>query len=145
MDVVTPEISSKPWAAAIINDPNWVLTNTDARQYKPTGEDSFFAETLRTDRTVRSWLAYRPIKEVEGSVPYRELKIILDLGTGLNGHPSVAHGGVAAALLDETCGAIVTLIRERRREQLGDLGHTVDAWHYFTACAFAMARPKPVR
>lgn len=143
MDVVTEKILSTPWAAALIDDPNWTFAPTPARDPKPWGEDSFFAETIKTDRTIRSWLAYRPVKAVEGPVPYRELRVILDLGDKLNSHTDIAHGGIAAALLDETCGAIAMLNRAKRMEQLEGLGQPFDEWHYFTACTFAMAGPNP--
>ena len=103
------KLSSIPWAAALIRDQRWTPTSSFNRKSKLTGEDSFFAETLDTDRTIRSMLTLRPTKEEDDDMLYKELLVILDLGDGLNGYPKVLHGGFAATLLDETCGALIQL------------------------------------
>ena len=100
-DKVIDQFSSAPWAAALINDPNWTPTRTDSRLPKASGEDSFFAETLATNRTIRALLTLRPVKEEEDYFPYNEIVTIIDLGDGLNGHPQIAHGGFVATMLDE--------------------------------------------
>jgi thioesterase superfamily protein 4 len=133
-DAVIAELSSIPWAAALINDRKWTVIRTSSRSPKPTGEDSFFAETLSTDRTIRSILTFRPTQEEEDDLAYKEIKTIVDLGAGLNGYPQIVHGGFAATLLDEACGILVMLIMDKKVQRQRDLGQTVARPNYFTAC-----------
>jgi thioesterase superfamily protein 4 len=129
-DADIAKLSSIPWAAALINDTRWTPTLSYNRSPKPTGEDSFFAETLDTSRTIRAILTLKPTKEAEGGLPYNELLVILDLGDGLNGYPQVLHGGFAATLLDETCGGLIQLNMFEKAEKLG----SYHATSYLTAC-----------
>jgi thioesterase superfamily protein 4 len=135
MDDITPRISSAPWAAALINDPNWKLIDTSSRFPKPSGEDTFIGETLKTDQTIRTFLSFRPTRQIQDNVPFAEIRAIVDLGTGITGYPHTAHGGFQATLLDELCGAIVNLNRDARAERMQRLGQTVDVPPYYTACS----------
>jgi len=132
IDADIAKLSSIPWAAALINDKRWTPTRSSNRRPKPTGEDSFFAETLDSDRTIRTMLTLRPAKEEEGDLAYKELRVILDLGDGLNGYPQVLHGGFAATLLDETCGGLIQLNVFEKVKRLG----SQHAMNYLTACTF---------
>ncbi|KAF2738082.1 hypothetical protein EJ04DRAFT_429744 [Polyplosphaeria fusca] len=99
-----------PWCAQLIQSPDWTPTRTASRVPKPTSEDSFFAETLGTQRTIRNCLTLRPTKEeVDGPVQYKEVRTLMDLGSGLNGHPHICHGGFVATVLDEGFGVLLTL------------------------------------
>ena len=124
------KLSSIPWATALINDERWTPTSSSNRFPKPTGEDSFFAETLDTRRTIRAMLTLRPTKEEHGDLVYKELLVIVDLGDGLNGYPQVLHGGFAATLLDETCGSLIQLNVFEKVQEMGPL----HAMNYLTAC-----------
>ncbi|KAF3007408.1 hypothetical protein E8E13_002521 [Curvularia kusanoi] len=130
MDANISKLSSVPWAAALISDERWTPALSYNRVSKPTGEDSFFAETLDTGRTIRSMLTLKPTKEEDGDLVYKELLVILDLGDGLNGYPKVLHGGFAATLLDETCGALIQLNVFEKVRRLG----SKHAMNYLTAC-----------
>lgn len=132
IDADIAKLSSIPWAAALINDKRWTPTRSSNRCPKPTGEDSFFAETLDSGRTIRTMLTLRPAKEEEGDLAYKELRVILDLGDGLNGYPQVLHGGFAATLLDETCGGLIQLNVFEKVKRLG----SQHAMNYLTACTF---------
>lgn len=143
MDVLTPALTSKPWIAALLADPTWTHMPTKSRSPKPTGEDSFVAETLMTERTVRAVITFRPSKQEEeeedvhsngGMASYKEIKSVVDLGTGLNGYPQIVHGGVAATLLDETCGILVIANADRKVEREREAGRESVAPSYFTAC-----------
>ena len=92
--------STIPWAAALINDPYWKPRDTSSRLPKASGEDSFIAETLRTDRTIRALLTLRPVKEDGDDLPCKEIVTILELGDGVNGYPQIVHGGMVATMLD---------------------------------------------
>ncbi|KAF1365268.1 hypothetical protein EJ07DRAFT_161345 [Lizonia empirigonia] len=129
MDADIAKLSSIPWAAALINDKRWTPTPSSNRVPKSTGEDAFFAETLDTNRTIRTMLTLRPSKEEEGDLTYKELLVILDLGDGLNGYPQVLHGGFAATLLDETCGGLIQLNVFEKVKRLG----SEHAMNYLTA------------
>ena len=135
MDVVTPRIASIPWAAALIDDPDWTLVSKDSRERKPSDEDSYTAETLMTDRTIRTYLLFRPNQEAEGDVPFPELRAIVDVGAGLNGHPGTAHGGFSAALLDELCGNTICMHKDIKMERMRRHGQAFQDFHYYTACS----------
>ena len=80
-----------PWCRALLESPQWTITRTASRIPKTSTEDSFFAETLGTERNVRSCTALRPTEESQNGMEdtyYEELKIIYELGDGLNGWPS---------------------------------------------------------
>ncbi|PVI07299.1 hypothetical protein DM02DRAFT_503224, partial [Periconia macrospinosa] len=104
----------------------WVPITASSRQPKPaTGEDSFFAETLSTPRTIRSMLPLRTTKELSaadglGDMVYSEVRIIYEIGDGVSGHPRVAHGGFVSTLMDEAMGVLILLngdaIVERKKE-----------------------------
>lgn len=135
-DAVIARLSSAPWAAALFKDPNWTPTNTASRLPKPSGEDSFLAETLRTDRTIRTLLTLRPVKEEDDDLAYKRIATIVDLGDGLNGYPQILHGGFVATLLDEVCGVLIVLNLERRSQRLKELGSASSEIEmgYYTAC-----------
>jgi thioesterase superfamily protein 4 len=133
-DAITPELSSLPWAAGLINDPKWTPTDTPSRSPKATGEDSFYAETLNTDRTIRALLTLRPTKEEDDDLAYREIRTIVDLGDGLNGYPQIVHGGFAATLLDEMCGILIMLNMDKKVQRQKERGQNVSRPNYFTAC-----------
>lgn len=136
MDADIAKLSSIPWAAALINDKRWTPTPSSNRVPKSTGEDAFFAETLDTNRTIRTMLTLRPSKEEEGDLAYKELLVIVDLGDGLNGYPQVLHGGFAATLLDETCGGLIQLNVFEKVKRLG----SEHAMNYLTACRSPLGR-----
>ncbi|KAF2263779.1 hypothetical protein CC78DRAFT_544724 [Lojkania enalia] len=117
-------LSQTPWCATVINDPNWTPTRTATRVPKPSSEDSFFAETLGTERTIRLCLTLRPAEaETGGDGPeFKEVKTIMELGRGLNGHPDIAHGGFVATMLDEIFGMLITLNLEKRMRRSREKG-----------------------
>ena len=127
-------LSQVPWCAALIQDPAWTPTRTDSRVPKPTSEDSFFAETLGTNRTIRYCLTLRPTQPEKEGPEFREVKTIMDLGDGLNGHPRICHGGFVATMLDEICGVLITLNLEKKIAKLREAGGPHSGMNCFTAC-----------
>ncbi|KAF2244420.1 hypothetical protein BU26DRAFT_434962 [Trematosphaeria pertusa] len=125
-DAAIAHLSQTPWCAALIDSPEWTPTRTASRVPKPTTEDSFFAETLGTSRTIRSCLTLRPVKEEEdGDMVFKEVRTIMELGDGLNGYPRMAHGGFVATMLDEVMGVLLTLnieAKNQRRLEVGRMG-----------------------
>lgn len=132
-DTAIARLSGTPWCAALINDPAWTPTRTASRVPKPTSEDSFFAETLGTPRTIRSCLTLRPKEKAEGDMAFREVRTIMELGDGLNGHPRICHGGFVATMLDEVLGVLITLNIEERMKKRVDPHEGMSC---FTACKF---------
>ena len=125
-----------PWCANLINDPAWTPCNTSSRQAKGSTEDSFFAETLKSDRTIRKLLSMHRKAAAEGSPAIQEVRTLMDLGNGVNGHPDICHGGFVATMLDEVIGVLLTL--NLGIEQGQKHGESVnEPLRSFTACEFA--------
>jgi hypothetical protein len=137
-DASVDRVASIPWVARLLNDPKLTLTRTGSRLPKASGEDSFFAETLATDRTIRTCLTLRTKEEADDEQPYKEIVTIVEIGDGLNGFPQVIHGGMAATLLDEVCGVLIVLNTERVVERAKASGSTDQSLNasYMTACMF---------
>jgi thioesterase superfamily protein 4 len=143
-DAISDRLASIPWVSALLNDPKWTRTRTTSRVPKSSGEDSFFAETLATDRTIRACLTLRPTEMAEGDLPYREIITIVDLGDGLNGYPQICHGGMIATLLDEVCGVLIVELNKERSLHLAKEsvpGEAILNASYMTACTFICKWP----
>ena len=116
---VLAEFESNRWTASLLRSPAYTAVKTTSRDTKRlSGEDAFFADTLGTPSTIPHLLTLRknnppPPPTIPPSIaapPARppvpksqpELIALLKLGSpGISGHPSTAHGGVLATLLDE--------------------------------------------
>ncbi|RJE20131.1 thioesterase family [Aspergillus sclerotialis] len=128
--------NSIPWAASLLKSPDYYPIQTWSRLPKPsTGEDGFFAGTLATPSTIPHSLTLRrrdiapPPQEVPvwpsptaspssppSSTP-PDVIMLLSLSTpGICGHPSTAHGGIVATLIDETMSLAVTTHSDDRRD-----------------------------
>lgn len=121
--------ASIPWTRPYLQDPLYKAIPTFSRVLKETGEDFFFARTVATPQTITHFISLQlgqlklPPEAPKGSNPfptdYREVTkvpqkpdtvFLLRLGRpGLDGHPSVVHGGMDCAILDETMGLCVML------------------------------------
>jgi len=110
-----PRLQRIPWCAALLRDPNFTPTVTQSREPKASTEDSFFAETLQSDRTIRSCLSLQRTPSSPSSTsasdgpPISEVRVILELGDGVAGHPHICHGGFVATMLDEAMGVLLTV------------------------------------
>ncbi|KAF2444707.1 hypothetical protein P171DRAFT_280828 [Karstenula rhodostoma CBS 690.94] len=105
-------LSAIPWCCALLESPQWTRTRTSSRVPKASTEDALFAETLATQRTIRSCTALRPTEEStigEGEACYDELRVIYEIGEGVSGWPKIAHGGFVVTLLDESIGMLLQL------------------------------------
>ncbi|GAB7362077.1 hypothetical protein MBLNU230_g2111t1 [Neophaeotheca triangularis] len=101
-----------PWTAALINRPDTICRVPGSREPKSTFEDSLFAETLKTNRTVRSCLSFyqRPSAE---ATHVEEVSTMMTTGTGMDGHPGIMHGGIVASVIDEAMGVLLNVNHER--------------------------------
>lgn len=89
-------LSTIPWCRALLESPDWTQTRIASRVPKASTEDSYYAETLGTQRTMRSCTALRPTEECKAAsedVYYDELRVIYELGDGVNGWPSKCVSG----------------------------------------------------
>lgn len=141
MSTATEHLRQTPWCRALIDDADWVPTMTWSRVKKVRNtEDTFFAETLGTDRTIRHCLTLRPkqenTKDVEddNEPAFKEVRTIMELGSGLNGHPDVCHGGFVATMLDEVMGVLIQLNLEKKVRRLKRRKEGHPGLSCFTAC-----------
>ncbi|KAM0699626.1 hypothetical protein Q7P36_000629 [Cladosporium allicinum] len=101
-----------PWTAALLSAPNLITRIPDSRLPKPSNEDSFFATTLKTPSTLRSCITvYRRPTSSDPYIP--SVSTFITLGSALDGHPGILHGGAMASLLDEGMGILLTVNMER--------------------------------
>lgn len=101
-----------PWTASLLNRPNIVCRVPGSRKQKPDLEDSLFAEILKTPRTIQSCIAFYQ-KPSQSDEKVEEVSTLITMGDGMNGHPSVLHGGIVASVLDEGMGILQTVNHER--------------------------------
>jgi thioesterase superfamily protein 4 len=130
-DASIARLNAIPWVSSLVNDPKWTLTHSPPRTVTPSGEHSFFSETIATDRTIRSCLALKPTQKADNDPAYKEVLWIMELGDALNGHVGTLHGGMAALLLDQVCGLIMLFNMEERHKRPE---HTGPIQHYMTVC-----------
>lgn len=133
-DPSVAHLNAIPWVASLIHDPKWTLVETISRVLLSSGENSFYSETLATDRTMRSCLTLLPAVEAGGKLAYMEVLWIVELGDGLNGYPGTLHGGMAATLLDEVCGVLLQSNAAKASERAGTTDRLDE---YMTACKSA--------
>lgn len=101
-----------PWTARTLSEPGLVVRVPGSRRPKHDTEDSLFAEILKTSRTIRSCVLFykKPASEEEH---VDEVTTLIIVGDGMNGHPSILHGGITASLLDEGMGIYQSVNYER--------------------------------
>jgi thioesterase superfamily protein 4 len=87
-----------PWIQTLLSDPTTKIISNTARIAKTNGEDTLFSNTYNSSSTIRAYLLLQTPSEI--------LQIV-SLGSNLNGHADIAHGGVVVTLLDEALGAAV--------------------------------------
>lgn len=135
-DASLERVQAIPWVANLIKSPKWTPARTGSRLPKPSSEDSFFAETLATDRTLRACLTLRASEISEDDLPCKEIVTIVELGDGLNGYPNLVHGGMLATLLDEVCGVLIVTNTEMNleRARVAGLSDKSIGANYMTAC-----------
>ncbi|KAL5378545.1 hypothetical protein PMIN06_011286 [Paraphaeosphaeria minitans] len=118
--VTTQRLIAIPWCRALLESPEWTRTRIQSRVPKASTEDALFAETLGTQRTIRSCTALRPTEETEigkGEPCHNELRVIYEIGEGVSGWPKIAHGGFVVTLLDESMGMLLQLNIALKKQQ----------------------------
>ncbi|KAF1978533.1 hypothetical protein BU23DRAFT_549960 [Bimuria novae-zelandiae CBS 107.79] len=108
---VIKRLSAIPWCRTLLESPEWTSIRFRSRVPKASAKDSYFAETLKTQRTIRSCTALRPIgesKRGKDGIYVDELRILFELGNGVNGWLKIAHGGFVVTMLDEAMGLLLS-------------------------------------
>ncbi|KAI1612057.1 HotDog domain-containing protein [Exophiala viscosa] len=121
--------ASIEWTNKHLSNPLYTAIPTFSRELKESGEDYFFSRTVSSPSTIPHLVTLQ-LKEfpVPRESPRGTLKtgqnhtkvtevpenpdciMLLTLGRpGLDGHPSVIHGGMACAILDEMMGLCIML------------------------------------
>ena len=96
---------SVPWCAGILEETDIVIVPTPSRQRKESTKDELIAVTLKTEKTIRSWLTFYT-RPAPGTTRVDEVFNLLSLGPGVNGYVHLVAGGIIAVILDECMGVL---------------------------------------
>lgn len=111
---IRDQLQQTTWCKALLEDEKFTPVSTDARIVKLDHEDSLLSETLNTDATIPLWQAfYKPLPDTPDG-PWAELRVVVGIGHGLNGHPKLAHGGFISFVLDEAITQLAAYHRASR-------------------------------
>ncbi|KAM0328029.1 hypothetical protein ACHAQA_005430 [Verticillium albo-atrum] len=101
-----------PWCAAHLT-PTTIRETPSSRFSKASGEDNFFSTTLNTPGTITAFLSFYNAPLPDAPPLVREVDFLVTLGPDVAGYPSICHGGLVAALLDEVLGLIFPVNKSR--------------------------------
>ena len=99
---------SIPWCAKLLAETDIVTVPTPSRQRKESTEDELVAITLKSEKTIRSWLTFYK-RPAPGTTRVDEVYNLLSLGPGVNGYAHLVAGGIIAVILDECMGILGTI------------------------------------
>ena len=101
---------SIPWCANLLTSTSITIDPTPATRLPkpPTTENELFASTLATPATIPHCLSFHPTPR-SATDPIPECHCLATLGSGVDGHAGVCHGGVVATVLDEVLGLLVAV------------------------------------
>ncbi|KAJ5082625.1 hypothetical protein N7532_011668 [Penicillium argentinense] len=108
---------SIPWISELLKDESFITVPYGARDPKTSSEDSLTAVTLKSNSTLPACLrqvrrpapqiTLKPAASALATQNIEEVRIFFILGSDMNGHPGILHGGMVATLLDECLGFLV--------------------------------------
>ena len=125
-----------PWCAKLMEDPEFVPMSTLSRQPKPSTEDSLLAESLSTEHTINAWLSSCKKPHTQASVT-KEVRMLIRLGSGLNGYPHICHSGVVGMLMDEAMGILLSVNKSKRNSGHGCVS---GEHHVSESCSYSAGR-----
>ncbi|KAF8852333.1 hypothetical protein BDZ45DRAFT_600065 [Acephala macrosclerotiorum] len=99
------------WARRMFEDPSLTPFINDSRVLKSHTGDSFCAQTLNSPETISAWQSFYKFPSATSSNEKTEILTLLKLGTGVNGHRDICHGGFVSLLLDEVIGSAAENVR----------------------------------
>ncbi|ENH68986.1 hypothetical protein FOQG_05644 [Fusarium oxysporum f. sp. raphani 54005] len=115
-DLFASELSffaSHPWTASLLCAPDAIPFLPSCRNPKSQAHDQLFGNTLNNSRGLRHLISYfrAPSFEVAKDPAHNitEIAVLVSVGEGVSGYPGMVHGGIVAALLDESMGTIFDL------------------------------------
>lgn len=95
-----------PWCAQLLSSPSIIITPIDSRIYKESTEDALFAETFKTEDTIKACISFYS-RPAPGASRIEEVHSLMSLGCRINGYPRVAHGGVVGTIIDEVMAILL--------------------------------------
>jgi thioesterase superfamily protein 4 len=104
------QFSSTPWAVKLFEDPTLrpFVNRAQIPPKSPSTQETFISQTLATPNTISAWQSF--FKPPTSSKPF-EIIFLLKLGSGLNGHHNLAHGGFLSVTLDGVIGTAADIGR----------------------------------
>ncbi|KUJ06481.1 uncharacterized protein LY89DRAFT_769369 [Mollisia scopiformis] len=118
---IKAQFKDTPWAISLFNDPILIPFTNDSRVPKSHTGDSFCAQTLNTPTTISAWQSFHRLpssSSPSASNQSTETLTVMKLGSALNGHPDICHGGFVSLLLDEVIGSAVEERRPRDKSMM---------------------------
>ncbi|PMD48789.1 hypothetical protein L207DRAFT_413875 [Hyaloscypha variabilis F] len=112
------QFSSVPWAIKLFEDPTLrpFLSRSRVRpETSSSTRETFMSQTLHTTDTISAWQSFYRAPSNSKSC---EIVFLLKLGSGLNGHHDLAHGGFVSAVLDDVIGTAVDVQRPKEKSTL---------------------------
>lgn len=114
---IARHFQSTPWALKLFSDPTLQPFTNESRIAKPTNTgDTFVARTLATEDTIIAWQSFHKIPA--SGTRKGESITILKIGSGVNGHIDICHGGFVSVLLDEVIGLAADDVRPRDKSTM---------------------------
>ncbi|RFU32150.1 hypothetical protein B7463_g4163, partial [Scytalidium lignicola] len=110
-------LTTIPWCKSYYDDPtlkSFTLTMRD-KHHNINGAHTLMTKTLAVpDAIAHRQGFYRPAQPGSGN-RWGDMFHLVSLGSGLNGHPDKAHGGVLSCILDEVIGMVTLDARDRSK------------------------------
>ncbi|KAH7198216.1 HotDog domain-containing protein [Fusarium flagelliforme] len=117
-DLFASELSffaSHPWTAGLLCAPDTIPFVPSCRNPQSAAHDQLFGKTLNDSRSLTHFISYFHAPSIQvakdPSHNITEIVVLVSVGDGLSGYPGVVHGGMVAALFDESMGTIFDLNR----------------------------------
>ncbi|BCS23479.1 PaaI family thioesterase [Aspergillus puulaauensis] len=108
LEAETNHFMSIPWCRSHLCEPNFQPVKRP-RKPSPDHGHTLFGKTWFTEDTLPHLLALYRQPQLSTAGGWRgEMRIFITIGTGLNEHPNVFHGGAIAAVLDRALGLLVS-------------------------------------
>lgn len=101
--------SSIPWTAALLRQSDTIPFILQCRNPDNPQQDQFFGSTLLSDSTLPHMLSLFTRADPDPGKPVTKVTTLYHIGDGLTGGPSILHGGVTMALVDEAMGSLTEL------------------------------------
>ncbi|TID17832.1 Thioesterase superfamily [Venturia nashicola] len=106
------ELRKQEWCLETLNNPSYLPLTSHSRTPPPhlKGRYSLFSKTLSTKDTIPIWQGF--YKSFVSEEDPDEVRILLALGPGMDGHLNTVHGGISAVILDQAMGTMAEMHQE---------------------------------